>query len=158
MTKIHGRTLVGILSILITTTSGCGGRDSRLPQLVPVEGTVTLDGDALSSAMVTFFPTGDTRGRGATGYTNEEGRYELRAPDGHAGVPVGEYRVTIVKLVMPDGSDFPVDSKIAPMDSPARQILPDTYSDDRQTILTASVPEGGKEIDFPLASSPEAKK
>ncbi len=78
----------------------------------------------------------------------------MRAPDDRAGVPVGEYRVTIIKLEMPDGSDFPANSDIAPMDSPARQILDDRYSDDRQTILTATVPVGGDEIDFPLESGP----
>jgi hypothetical protein len=132
--------------------AGCGGRDPNLPKLVPVDGTVTLDREPLSGTMVTLVPTGNTRGRGATGYTDEQGRYELRAPDGRAGVPVGEYRVMITKLVMPDGSDFPVNSEMAPMDSPARQVLPARYSDDRQTVLRATIPDGGDTIDFPLTS------
>lgn len=142
------------IGLLLATVTGCGGRDANLPPLVPVEGTVTLDQKPLSGAMLTFLPTGATRGGGATGYTDQAGNYELQSPDGRAGVPVGEYRVIVTKLVMPDGSDFPVNSEIAPMDSPARQVLPDRYSDDRQTKLTATVPERGDTINFALASGP----
>jgi hypothetical protein len=149
----HYHTICGVLAgALVAAAAGCDGRDPDLPRLVPVAGTVTLDRDPLSGAMVTFVPCGGTRGRGATGYTDEQGRYQLRAPDGHLGVPVGEYRVIVTKLVMPDGSDFPIDSGIAPIDSPARQILPSRYSDERQTILTATVPDDGGTFDFPLVS------
>lgn len=154
MNNLHRRAFRGILCVVLAAVAGCSGRDSSLPQLVPVEGIVTLDDAPLSSAMITFFPVGETRGRGAVGYTNDQGHYKLEAPDGRPGVPVGEYRVTIIKLEMPDGSDFPANSDVAPMDSPARQILDDQYSDDRHTILAETVPEGGAKINFELKSSP----
>ncbi len=55
---------------------------------------------------------------------------------------------------MPDGSDFPLDSDVAPMDSPAKEVLPGIYSDMDQTTLKATVPEGGGTIDFALKSRP----
>jgi hypothetical protein len=154
MNALHRHTRFGLLVLFTAALTACSGRNSGLPQLVPVSGTVTLDQEPLSGAMVAFIPSGNTRGQGATGYTDEQGRYELRAADGREGAPAGEYRVIVTKLVMPDGSDFPIDAGIAPMDSPARQILPARYSDDRQTILTAVVPERGGTADVPLVSEP----
>jgi len=131
-------------------SAGCGGGAADLPELVPAGGKVTLDGAPLAGAQVTFVPVGTTRGNDVNGYSDEAGRYELESRHG-AGAPVGEYRVVITKLVMPDGSDFPVDSDVPPMDSPARQILPPQYSDFDQTVLKATVPQGGSHrLDFAL--------
>ncbi|MCP4592521.1 MAG: DUF4198 domain-containing protein, partial [bacterium] len=134
---------------------GCGGRDPNLPKLVPVEGTITLDGKPASGTSVTFLPTGTTRGNGAVGYTDAEGKYKLSDPrDGSEGVPVGEYRVMCNKLVMPDGTDLPMNSDIPPMDSPAREVLPVNYSDMEMSELTFTVPEAGGTADFDLKSKP----
>lgn len=131
---------------------GCGGRNPKLPPLVPVEGTVTLDGQPLEGAYVQFHPVGETRGTGAAANTGAEGRYELIAPDRSKGAPVGQYRVTISKLVMPDGSPYSAADGLAPMDSPAREAVPEPYSDFERTVLVATVPEDGGTIDFPLTS------
>lgn len=139
-----------ILGLLTLLAAGCGGKDPNLPELVPVGGTVIMDGKALSGTSVSFVPDGSTRGSGANGYTDQNGKYELSSPHLGPGAPAGDYRVVLRKLVMPDGSDFPADSEVAPMDSPARQVLPARYSDDNRTELTATVPEGGGTIDFPL--------
>ena len=131
--------------------SGCGGRDPNLPPLVPVDGTVTFDGQPLEGAYVQFHPVGDTRGTGAAN-PDAEGRYELIAPDRSKGAPVGEYRVVVSKLVMPDGSPYSAADGLAPMDSPAREMVPDRYSDFDQTVLTVTVPDEGGTIDLTLTS------
>ncbi len=133
-------------------SSGCGGRDPNLPPLVPVDGAVTLDGQPLEGAYVQFHPVGDTRGTGAAANTDAEGRYELIAPDRSKGAPVGQYRVVISKLVMPDGSPYSAADGLAPMDSPAREMVPDRYSDFDQTVLTVTVPAEGGTIDLTLTS------
>ncbi len=143
-----------VACLLILVVVGCGGRDPNLPKLVPVEGTVTLDGKPLGGTSVTFIPTGTTRGNGAMGYTDAEGKYKLSDPRGGEGSPAGEYRVTCNKLVMPDGTDFPMNSDIPPMDSPAREVLPLIYSDMDETTLTFTVPEAGGTADFELKSQP----
>lgn len=135
--------------------AGCGGSSSNQPKLVPVTGTVTLDGKPLSGVSVSLIPTGATRGTGASGYTNAAGRYEITASHGGRGSPVGEYRVVAAKLVMPDGSDFPINSNIVPIDSPAKQILPLCYSHPQHTVLKATVQDGPNTIDFPLSSKPQ---
>jgi len=142
------------LLLLVIVTVGCGGTNANLPPLVPVSGTVTLDGELLCGAVVRFVPVGSTRGTGAGGHTDESGKYELVSRHGGNGAAVGEYRVVITKLVMPDGSDFPLDSEVPPIESPAKDILPPAYHDMKQTPLKATVPEGGTTVDFALFSTP----
>jgi hypothetical protein len=134
---------------------GCQGRDPNLPDLVPVTGRVTLDDKPLAHASVSFVPTGSTQGTGSGAVTDAEGKYELRTAHDGIGAPVGEYKVFISKLVLPDGSDYKLDSGISPMDAGADEALPPRYSDQEQTTLKAAVPEGGGTIDFPLISKPQ---
>jgi hypothetical protein len=145
--------LGGILGLSLLAV-GCGGENPNLPALVPVSGTVTLDGKPLGGAMLSFAPVGDTRGNGAEGYTEPDGTFKLSSPPRGEGAAVGQYQVIIRKLVMPDGSDFPRNSDVAPMDSEAKETLSPKYSDAEQTTLTANVPEGGGIINFDLKSRP----
>lgn len=139
-----------ILPLALLAAAGCSGQDPNLPPLVPAAGTVTLGGKPLSGAQVTFTPAGATRGTGAEGRTGKDGRYELSSAHGR-GAAAGEYRVTIAKLVMPDGSDYAPGAGVGPADSPAREVLPPRYSDPHRTTLTATVPAAGSgTIDFAL--------
>ena len=139
---------------LAFTVVGCGGSASDQPKLMPVRGMVVLDGKPLSGAVVAFDPTGSTHGTGAYGHTDKAGKYELATRSGGKGSPVGDYRVVVTKLVMPDGSDFPANSKVAPIDSLAKQILPARYGMIGQTMLRATVRDGANTIDFPLSAKP----
>lgn len=76
--------------LTVVWLAGCGGG------LVPVAGTVTLDGGPVAGAKVTFIPAGP--GIPATGTTDATGRYELRIGSGRTGVPRGRYGVTVSKL------------------------------------------------------------
>ncbi|MHB8903343.1 MAG: hypothetical protein ACYC6Y_31660, partial [Thermoguttaceae bacterium] len=50
-----------ICTLLLPVLVGCpGGTDANLPDLVPVTGTVTVDGAPVSGVTVTFIPTGTT--------------------------------------------------------------------------------------------------
>ena len=139
---------------LAVAAAGCGGAASNRPKLVPVGGIVTLDGKPLSGVVVEFIPTGSTHGNGASGRTDKAGRYELTAARWGKGAPVGEYRVVLVKLAMPDGSDFPIGSGLTPVNAHARQVLPAKYSEPTQTVLRATVRDGGNTIAFPITSKP----
>ncbi len=139
---------------LVVLIVGCSRNDSNIPKLATVDGTVTLNGKPLSSATVSFVPTGSTRGTGANGYTDKAGKYELKTRSGDKGTPPGEYRIVVTKMVMPDGSDLPMDSTVAPINSPAKQILPTKYSMRDKTILKATVGDRANIIDFPLSYQP----
>ena len=146
--------------LLVTAVSGCGG-GSEAPayaeKLVPATGQVTLNGEPLSRVMVAFRPAEGSSGEVAIGITAQDGTYSLHTPtvgqsaeESQGAVP-GEYRVTITKLVMPDGSDVPPDTTDADAEAlGAVQLLPPKYSDLTGTTLTATVEAGSAENNFPL--------
>lgn len=90
-----------ILLMATITSPGCG---AKFP-LVPVTGTVMLDGQPLAGAFVIFAPVEPSPGslRVATGMTDANGRFTLRTNyeprwTGMGAVP-GTHRVTISKVV-----------------------------------------------------------
>lgn len=89
--------------------AGCG--DAQPYTIVPVAGTVTLDGKPLADARVVFQPmksTGeDTVGPGSVGNTNEDGRFVLETVDRHDGAVVATHmvRITTSKIYEEPGSD-----------------------------------------------------
>ncbi|MBN2294795.1 MAG: carboxypeptidase regulatory-like domain-containing protein [Pirellulales bacterium] len=137
-----------LLSVAVVVF-GCG-KDPNLPELHAVTGTVTLDGKPLHNAVVIFYPTGTTRGTRAYGRTDSEGRYSLTSSKLGEGAPAGSYSVTVSHLTMPDGSPMPKDKDFDPMTMSYKENLPAQYSQRHATKLTATVPEGGGEVDFEL--------
>ncbi len=133
------------VSLLLLTLAGCGSKEGGH---VAVTGTVTLGGEPLPGALVTFLPTDSTQGIGAEARTGPDGVYRLIDRRGAAGTLPGTYKVTISKRVMPDGSD--PDPNVPPIRSPARESLPPTVADPSRTTLKADVPDHGGTIDFPL--------
>ncbi len=78
------------LAVVLTLTGiiGCGGSNA-------VEGIVTLDGNPVSDASVTFFPK-DGKGQTGTGRTDSSGRFTVNAAK-QKGLPSGTYKVVVVK-------------------------------------------------------------
>lgn len=151
--RIYASTLL-VATLVLGITAGCS-RDHRydsLPELVPVTGTVTLDGKPLAKANLTFIPVGSTKGQTCRGLTDEKGRYEAMVTEDHKGLPVGEFRVVCNKWVMSDGSDLPAGTTAPPWEIGANELLPPRYSDETRTQLQATVPPAGGTIDFALKS------
>ena len=129
--------------------AGCK-KGPSMPTQYPVTGTVTLDGKPLSAAGIMFLPRGETRGTGAFGVTDEQGKYTLKTDYGGPGAPQGEYAVTISRVANRDGTPYVPKPDVA--EAGERETLPGHYSDSMKTVLSAEVPEGGKTIDFALKS------
>jgi len=70
--------------------AGCGSG------LIPVEGTVLLDGQPLPEAQVLFLPK--SGGRPAAGKTNAEGKFKLTTDKSDDGAKPGEYQVGVTAL------------------------------------------------------------
>jgi len=137
--------------LLLTSVSGCGSQSEF--KMVPVTGTVSLDGQPLAGAMTKFFPAGKVNEE-SQGRTDASGKFQLDGVHGKTGAMPGEHKVVITRLVMKDGT--PVDPKIdfALVVHEARESLPATYSNIDETTLTATVPAAGGNIDFQLKSKP----
>lgn len=117
---------------------GCGGGEG--PELGSVEGTVTLDGDPLPNATVTFTPRDG--GRLSIGITDDDGHYELKHTPSRDGALIGKHRVTITTASSKtgaDGNDIEIPEK-----------LPANYN--AETELERDVEAGSNEFDFELDS------
>ena len=137
---VHSRSRVAgtLLSVLVMTV-GCGGQS--VVETVPIAGVVTLDGEPLAEALVTFHPE---NGRPASGITDEEGRYELQYKDGIAGTLPGLNKVSITTAIEADRDSSDPDRRVG---RPER--LPKKYH--RQTSLEVEVSIGQQDpIDFDL--------
>jgi len=99
-------------AVLFVSVSGCGGSNSGPDtEMIPVSGSVAMDGQPLVGAMVEFHPTAGTKGNGGFGLTDEAGKFTLTDYHSNPGCPPGEYGVTFSKITLPDGSPIPPDSQ-----------------------------------------------
>lgn len=116
--------------------AGCGGSG---PELGKVKGTVTLGGQPLEEAEVTFQPTAKGTAPSA-GTTDADGRYELMYTFDTKGAVPGEHIVTITT-----GGTF-LDDEGIEVERPER--VPAKYN--TQTVLRETVKPGSNTINFEL--------
>lgn len=96
MLSTKSLTFTLMTGLCLAVSAGCGGSAADdLPELGLVTGVVTLDGQPLSEAMITFEPT--TGGSFSSGTTDETGTYELLFNADHNGAVIGTHKVTIIK-------------------------------------------------------------
>jgi hypothetical protein len=133
------------LLLLLPLTAGCG---SEPYQVASVSGRVTLNGNPLPKATVSFAPiavAGNPEpGPGSNGTTDENGRYSLRLlGKDRSGAVVGKHKVRITMANDRDPSD----------DRPVLKLqqLPLRYNG--ETKLEFDVPVGGTDqANFDLKS------
>lgn len=155
--------LAGVMGLL----AGC-----RTPSrgLVPVNGTVSLDGVPLAFKSLLFFPTDGTGGNGAGGFTDGEGKFALigvvfGATADFEGCPPGRYRVVVSESTIPlSEADFQsrrrksYDGEPEVAIGPTRRVnseIPARYTAVQTTPLLLEVPESGGTIHVELTSAPD---
>ena len=154
--------LCAIGTVSFFSLVGCGG-NAGYPDTAPVTGTVTLDGEPLEGAKVSFAPV---EGRHSTGKTNAEGKYELRYTGAIKGAMLGTHRVMIEKKI-PDPGGAPTDPERSaienatdldtessePLAIPTSMIdaVPERYRG-KTSELSAEVKDTDNVIDFELTS------
>lgn len=149
------------LACLLPVVSGCGHKMAK------VEGIVTLDGEPVEGATVTFIPDGS--GLQASGRTGSDGVFRLSTRTTGDGVAHGTYKVIIVKAT---GKQYGSGEDVTDPDSlkqlygqfvkdqrdkkkkkeKPKAIIPAVYSDPAKTDLKAQVPTDGP-IKFELRSA-----
>ena len=149
--RLSHRAVAGLLLALLLSAVGCG--DSKF-KFAPVEGRVTLDGQPVASARVTFMPqtsrTDGEAGPYSTGETDADGRYSLSTTDetSRNGAVVGSHRV-----IIPPRRAHLDPSKLDTEIIDAPETIPTNYTHYRRTPLTMDVPANGTSAaDFSLES------
>lgn len=87
---------ISFLLLGLVVATGCS-KDLGYRKLT---GTVTMDGQPLAGASLTFYPSAGA-GEGGSGLTGADGKYDVTAgssPEGGLGLMPGTYKVTIVKF------------------------------------------------------------
>jgi hypothetical protein len=126
--------------LIVAITVGCTGQG-----LVPLEGSVTLDGKPLANATVIVSPVRATDPGPFTGKTDTEGRFALGPADKERGGAVpGEYMLMIATVLTDPNADE--------MTPPPKQkeIVPAQWRNGTERF---TVPEDGtKEANFAMTS------
>jgi hypothetical protein len=134
-------------ALVLTLTVGCGSGT----KYAPVSGRVTLNGQPLANATVSFQPIAtegnlEASALGSTGKTNANGEYTLTCADGHTGAWVGKHRVMISAVTEQVGE---TDARPPRGGWPQKDKVPAKYNSDSKEEYT--VPAGGTDkADFAL--------
>ena len=80
-----------VLLIVVAVSAGCGAPTANY-SMIPVEGTITFEGEPLSRAEVMFDSPDGPRGFGVS---DENGRFSVKTRQFGAGLPAGKYRVLV---------------------------------------------------------------
>jgi hypothetical protein len=127
-----------VCGVCLMVISGCSGSG-----LVPITGTVMVDGSPAEGAVLLFHPTDDPRGTVATGVVEADGRYKL-VSNMREGVAPGKYKVSIS---WPDPKVQPTESqKMMGTVEPGPDLLKGKYATRESTTLTAEITGSTKEI------------
>ena len=156
--RLASRMLVATITLVL-----CAGCGSGQPETAPVEGTVRLSGEPVTSGRVTFYPE---QGRPATGHIGADGTYTLTTFDEGDGALLGKHRVTIRSThVDVQSVDMPksIEDEVARggrgetrmMTTRTLQwLVPEPYSRRKSSPLTAEVTMKPNRLDFDLSEAP----
>lgn len=163
---------------LLTAAIGCGPGGAAAVKTELVEGVVTLDGQAIEGATVTFVPVQEGTGAAATGLTDAEGKYRLTAveagpgAEAGAGTLPGEYYVGVLKDTFPGVPDTGGEQEIVDQESvkeetveeeplgadpssaegEIKHVVPQKFNDPRTSGIKKTVEPGKNDIPIELTS------
>jgi hypothetical protein len=122
---------------LVLLAAGCGSQGTRR---APVVGKITLGGQPIAGANVTFVPV-EAGAPSATGTTDQDGKYRLQTLGRGPGALVGEHRVCVaLRVEAPAGKSSDPNYLRNKMRRPmGKPLLPERYFDPDKSGLTAEV-------------------
>ena len=137
----YRRSNISMIAVMcVILLAGCGGD----PNLGNVSGKITLNGEPLEGALVTFSPT-RTEGVGSTtfGKTASDGTYHMVVSDEKDGAFIGE------NLVRVKTSDSKADGSVI------KEVVPAIYNSKSRVLV--EVKSGDNTFDFELESTPSSR-
>jgi hypothetical protein len=147
---------VGAIPAAVMCLAGFG---CSADALVKVEGAVTLDGEPVEGAMVTFIPE-DGNGRPAHGQTDKHGVFHLTTQKPRDGAWRGNYKVVVdykEGVTIPPATNMRdafqgLKKAEAEKTKPPRYVIPAQFSDPGKTVLRKTVPPPEGRIILALTS------
>ncbi|WP_197532609.1 hypothetical protein [Symmachiella macrocystis] len=147
---------LGLMGVIVAGLAmagavGCGGIGG---DPVPVAGAVSLNDTPLPFARIIFHPQ-QVGGRTVAAVTDLRGRYDIRDGD-RLGLPPGPYVITVDYYVSGNDSPQRPEPTVSFSGEGLKQLLPEKYSDEAQSELSALVlppdaeTEAGNVFIFPL--------
>ena len=118
-----------------------------------MSGTVTFGGKPADNVLVTFTPSGSTKGRGGSSLTEASGKFAAVNSEKKVGLVAGEYVVTFSRWRTADGSLPPGDKP--PIITGAQETIPATWREPSKagTHNTVKIPDAGtSSIEFVVPS------
>jgi hypothetical protein len=140
--------LAGLIAVGALSAAGCGGLN-----LVPVSGTVLVNGKPMADLRLEFLPDPEqgTQGPRSTATTDEEGHFQLVCEyRSKPGAVVGRHRIMVFDLMRYKGISF-AQRKDDDRLKPSRIRL--EYSNAGSTPLKQDVKEGMGPVVLKLVSS-----
>jgi hypothetical protein len=137
-----------LTAVVVSVALGCAGNDKP----VPVAGVLTLDGQPVKGATVTFLPEA-SGGRPAHGLTLADGSFQLSTFRPNDGALPGNYKVTAQYNEPPEISGSfknqqeameAVSKAPPPKKKVPRYTIPAPYGDPSKTSLRQKVPADGR--------------
>lgn len=121
---------------------GCG---SSGPEMAPVSGTVSYNGEPLKKGMIAFVSSDPAR-QNATAMIGPDGSYTLQTIEPGDGAQVGDYTVTVTDVATEEILDY------IPKGKPAAKTstLPDKYGNPDTSGVKVTVQSGSNTIPIEL--------
>jgi hypothetical protein len=133
-----------LLFVAGAVLAGCGPAG---PDLAPVTGKVTLDGQPMTHGHVGTIPT---VGRGAHGDIRPDGTFELHTYATGDGARVGPHKVGVAA--------YDASAPRGPESEYGKLLVPKHYTNPESSGLTIDVPEDGLDnVELKLVTAPEKK-
>ena len=140
---------LGIVLGAALLAAGCGGP----PELVPVTGTVKIDGKTYRAVRIHFEPLVPSQKTTVyqlgLGITDDQGKFSLKSSGGD-GIEAGEYKVTFSRVV--SGGKVQAEEGKKPEGNGARETLPDHLTKMDKTKEIAKVSKDSHDFVFDLSS------
>jgi hypothetical protein len=127
---------------ILFTALGCGGAYDA-----SVSGVVTLDGNSVNKGAIAFIP--ESSGPAAYAQIDSSGEYNVFTGM-EAGLPSGDYKVTVVSREPPETTH----SKLGGPPAPGKAVTPPWYAMVGSSPLQFQVAPGANEINLELKSTP----
>jgi hypothetical protein len=148
--------LAGVVILGLIGLAPLGGCGRRLPAVVPVQGTVLVNGKPLPKARVTFVPQLDNFGAesNSTAVTDENGQFTLTCTfNGQPGAVVAKHVVLVAEASLPEEMRNVRDARVIRQYQAklGNRPIPSRYSSVRESPIQIDIKDGQEPVTLKLS-------